>query len=100
MNVSTGQNVELKGKHIFSISNPGAAPVTITIEAILEDSQGNKFTDSKPLTIAAHASESEVMNSFLTTSYSSPGDVLITARSRITGDAFCSSSSGQNMHVS
>jgi hypothetical protein len=98
-NVSTGQNVRLTGTHNYRISNPGDDPITVMVEAVLEDSRGHKFIDSQPVTVSGHASESKVMNSFLTTSYDSPGDVLVTARSRVTGDAFCSSSSGQNMHV-
>src|SRR5437764_769867 len=98
--VSTGQNVQLTGAHSYTISNPDNSPIDVTVEAVLEDSVGHRFTDSRPVTVQAHSSESGTMDSFLTTSYDTSGDVLVTARTRITGGAFCSTASGQNMHVS
>ena len=98
-NVSTRQNVQLRGTHTYKIVNPGGAAINVTIEAILEDSRSHSNSNSQPLTVGPHSSEQGTMNTFLTTSYDTPGNVMVTARTRITGDAFCSTSSGQNMHV-
>jgi len=92
-------NIQLTGRHEFTIKNPGNAPINVVIEIVLEDSEGHRVVDSKPMTIPARSEDSGTMDSLLTTSYDKTGNVLVTARIKIDGAAFCSSSSGQNMKV-
>ena len=97
--VSTGQNVSMTGAHSFKISNPGASAISITIEAVLEDSEGHKNIDSESVSVPAKTTQTGTRDSFLVTKYDKPGNVTVTARTRISGDAFCSTASGQNMRV-
>jgi len=97
--VKVKTNVELTGRHDFTIKNQDSAPIDVVIEVILEDSDGHKVKDSKPKRIPAKSEESGTMKSFLVTSYDKTGNVLVTARTQVNGAAFCSTSSGQNMKV-
>jgi hypothetical protein len=97
--VSTRQNVRLTGTHNYTISNPGSSAIDVTVEAVLEDSAGHRVVDTRPVNVRAGSTETGTMNSFLVTSYDTPGNVMVTARTRVNGAAFCSSSSGQNMRV-
>lgn len=97
--VSTKQNVSLTGAHSFKISNPGASAISVKIEVVIEDSEGHKRSDSESVSIPAKGTETGTMNTLLVAAYDKPGNVTVTARTIISGDAFCSTASGQNMHV-
>ena len=97
--VPVRQNVRLTGSHSFSVTNSGSAAINVTVEANLADSAGHSNSNSRPISIPPRSTETGTMDTFLVVAYDQAGDVMVTATTRITGDAFCSSSSGTRMRV-
>jgi len=97
--VPVRQNVRLTGQHSFSITNSGASAISATVEANLADNAGHSNSNSRPVSVPPHSTETGTLDTFLVVAYDQPGDVMVTALTRITGDAFCSSSSGTRMRV-
>jgi len=97
--VPVRQNVRLTGRHSFSVTNPGAAAINVTVEANLADSASHSNSNSRPVNVPPRSTETGTMDTLLVAAYDQPGDVMVTATTRISGDAFCSSSSGTRMRV-
>lgn len=93
------QNVRLTGQHTFSITNPGSSVINVTVEANLADDASHSNSNSRPMSVQPRSTQTGTMDTLLVVAYDQPGDVMVTATTRITGDAFCSSSSGTRMRV-
>jgi hypothetical protein len=98
-NVAVGTNVKLTGSHSYSVSNPDTEIINVTIVVALQDSEGNNSNNSQPLTVQPGTTTTGTMDTFLVASYDHAGDVMVTAKTDVTGDVFCSSSSGTRMKV-
>jgi hypothetical protein len=97
--VPVRQNVRLTGQHKFSVTNPGSSVIKVTVEANLSDTAGHSNSNSRPVSVQPRSTQTGTMDTFLLVAYDQPGDVMITATTRITGDAFCSTSGGTRMRV-
>lgn len=92
-------NVSLAGTHEYTIINTDDKELAITIEVIIQDSLGRMTQSKDPFVVQPNSTFKNSVTTHLVTLYDKKQHVIVTAKTTIDGDVFCSESSGNGMDI-